>query len=81
MRIVFTGPAKVEGLHLERKYLVALARDKGHEVQTKVDASTDWLVTNEEFTAKRCTRKMLAASQNKVTRISPAEFLKQMDYS
>lgn len=81
MKIAFTGPAIVDGIHLERKHLVALAESKGHTVQSKIDAHTDCLVCCDEYFIMRSTAKLRAYGQSQRTeRITPAEFLKRMDY-
>lgn len=89
MNIVFTGPAKVEGLHIERKHLVALAVEKGHKVQNKVDTTTDILVIGagivnkppSEWTSKvRAAVACVACSQH-VKMVSPQQFLELMGYA
>lgn len=81
MRIVFTGPAKVEGIHLERKHLIALANSRGHQVQNKVDATTDWLVCSDEFINQRTSAKLRAyGASARTQRITPAQFLDKMNY-
>jgi NAD-dependent DNA ligase len=78
MNFVFTGPAKVEGLHFERKHLIALAREKGHKVQQKMWFDTDYLVANPE-SLKKNTLKTRQAKLLQKKVITPAEFLKLMD--
>ena len=78
MRIAFTGPAIVENLHIERDHLVALAIERGHTVQKKVDSTTDLLVRSPEFAAKRYTVKARNSDQFGTNCITPAQFLEMM---
>lgn len=77
----FTGPAVVNGLHLERKHLIALAQEQGHAVHKHVTNNTDYLVCREEHppnTVKfRC---YLTLDNTHTLRISPERFLKKMNF-
>ena len=81
MRIAFTGPAIVNGIHLERKLLIDLAKEKGHTVHNRVDSTTDLLVCNYEFLEKRKTTKVDNAAFFGTTITSPHNFLQHMGYS
>jgi hypothetical protein len=87
MRFCFTGPAIVNGMHIERKYLIDLAVEKGHVVQSKVDTTTDFLVrgTLKIPTIKSQTASKMVWNGHKVGKtapkvISPEDFLKKMGY-
>jgi hypothetical protein len=80
MEFGFTGPAKVADLHYERKHLIAFAQEKGHEVQNKVDASTNYLVCNLATVPAKLTRKKAASLKYKAPQITPIEFLKMMGF-
>lgn len=77
MRICFTGPAFVKGIHYERTHLIALAKEKGHVVQARVDNTTEYLVKGE--TTKK-TKKMAAAKHYFAVVITPEDFLKLMGF-
>lgn len=79
MNFVFTGPAIVNGLHLERKYLIALASEKGHKVQKSVTSETDFIVCDPiKFTKKMKTKKITDAM--KLAGASSVPTIKTMDY-
>lgn len=49
----FSGPAIVNGIHFERKKLIALLKEQGHIAHKKVRPHTDYLVCDTEvFTAE-----------------------------
>lgn len=77
MRICFTGPAIVRGTHFERKHLIALAKEKGHMVQARVDATTDILVKG---AVPHHTKKMNSAYKHTVVTYTPEDFLKAMGF-
>lgn len=78
MNFVFTGPAIVNGLHLERKYLIALAEEKGHKVQKSVTLETDYIVCDPgKFTGKMRTKKVKDAVN---IAVSGAKSIKTMNY-
>lgn len=87
MNFVFTGPAIVNGLHLERKYLIALAEEKGHKVQKSVTLATDYIVCDpSKFTGTMKTKKIkdavnIAISWPKnIKTINYEVFLKKMGF-
>ena len=85
MNFVFTGPAVVNGIHFEREHLVALAKEQGHTVGTKIRCNTPnfgltFLVANLDFLKKKKTVKYQTATINHVTIITPEEFLKKMGF-
>jgi hypothetical protein len=91
MKFAFTGPAQVDGRHYERKYLIALACENGHQIQKRVDHSTDYLVVNTSnfflgssigapILKKPLTVKMQRATYNETPVITPRTFLQMMGY-
>jgi hypothetical protein len=79
MEFCFTGPAKVANLHYERKHLIAFAQQKGHEVQNKVEATTNYLVCNGATNGK-VTKKRLASLTCQTPTVTPIELLKMMRF-
>jgi hypothetical protein len=76
MRFVMTGIAKMEGVHILRDDLIALANSKGHVVDTKVlGAYTDYLVTD---SPERLTKKRTTAAYYNIPTISTEEFVDMM---
>ena len=79
MRFAFTGPAVVDGIHYERQHLIALACEKGHQVQKKVDSNTDYLVKG-EVTHKTHKLKEAKSGLHAVGIITPKQFLQKMGF-
>lgn len=83
-KFVFTGPAMVNGLHIERKFLIALAKEQGHQVQNKVDNTTDYLVMDGDILGfEKGTKKLKAYMKPgnvNTMRITSNRFLKKMGF-
>lgn len=80
MMFAFTGPAQVDGSHYERRYLIALAREKGHQIQKRVDEKTNYLVCNGIHIVQQKTRKCQVGEALGAVRITPKRFLQMMGY-
>ena len=81
MRICFTGPAIVNGLHFERTHLIALAEEKGHHVDKSVRHNTNFLVVGgTDLYEPKITSKLKKAITLGVPRISVEAFLEDMDF-
>lgn len=48
LKICFSGKAMMNGLHIERDLLIALAEERGCRVDKRVKADTDFLVIPDE---------------------------------
>ena len=84
-RVCFTGPAMVQGLHIERAHLIALCKEKGVIVQNKVDKDTDFLIVNHDGATmfneiKSKKYKAWADMEKKVIRVNPEDFLKMVGF-
>jgi hypothetical protein len=83
MKFAFTGPAIVKGIHYERRYLIALAKEQGHQVQNKVDLTTDFLVGDLHQSLISGTKKYKSYMKQEnvhTLRISSEAFLKKMGF-
>lgn len=80
MHICFTGSAKVEGLHFERKHLIALAKEKGHHVDAHLDGGTNLVVQGEPKPGHPPTQKAQMAEKLGIEVVTPQKFLTLMGY-
>lgn len=80
---VFTGKAVVEGIHFQRKYLIALAKEQGHAVHKKVTEATDYLISDHSVldAVGHKTKKLAVYMKTSHTlRITTAQFLGKMGF-
>jgi NAD-dependent DNA ligase len=75
MNIVFTGTAKINGEHYDRKRLTTMAELYGHYVQKNVDWGTNLLVVGDET---HTTIKKAKAIRMKKRIVTVKEFLEMM---
>lgn len=79
MNIAFTGPARISGDRVTRKFLVSLAEVCGHRVVSSVTGTTDLVVCSSPDFKDRKGRKLAAADRLGIECISPQEFLDRME--
>lgn len=76
--IVFTGPAKLDGVHIERSLLIERAKEAGCFVQSKVDHQTDYVVASSPDFKNGQGHKLRDAKKYGTKVISLATFLEML---